>query len=200
MSFCTTGEKATLSYAFGNSGSQEEANFEGAIDVNVTTYDPFPGLQQYNGNGYFMRFNRLGNPPWVNVIGVLGCGYYLANFNPNYGYEFYLIGCDGTVSYVGLVYPDQGSNPVTIDNSQHCPSPAPPLPDTTDTITVKQNGVTLVTFTGKHAAKYSVTCGDVCPEGTCKCEQTAYPGYCCLPCGEVASQINDMIQLARSKK
>ncbi|MDZ8108986.1 MAG: hypothetical protein RM338_25640 [Nostoc sp. DedQUE12a] len=41
---------------------------------------------------------------------------------------------------------------------------------------------------------YEVSCDDDCPEGSHKCTHNKYPGYCCVPCKEVANRINNIAQ------
>lgn len=36
--------------------------------------------------------------------------------------------------------------------------------------------------------------GTDCPIGYCKCKINRYPGYCCLPCKDVAEKINRLAQ------
>lgn len=57
------------------------------------------------------------------------------------------------------------------------------------------NGV----FVLSNDGQYTVTCDDDCPPGQCKCATTNYPGYCCLPCSQVASEIASITAIARSK-
>lgn len=40
--------------------------------------------------------------------------------------------------------------------------------------------------------QYEVACDNECPPGYCKCITQKYPGYCCLPCKEVAVRINNL--------
>lgn len=40
--------------------------------------------------------------------------------------------------------------------------------------------------------KYKVNCDDECPPDHCKCPTIKYPGYCCLPCKEIAARINNL--------
>lgn len=42
-----------------------------------------------------------------------------------------------------------------------------------------------------NPSDFKVICGD-CPEGTIRCEQPGYPGYCCLPCKPIAERINNL--------
>lgn len=45
--------------------------------------------------------------------------------------------------------------------------------------------------------KYTVACDDECPIGTTKCFSTNYPGYCCLPCSEIAGEIKAIANQVR---
>ncbi|MDZ7953336.1 hypothetical protein [Nostoc sp. DedQUE09] len=40
--------------------------------------------------------------------------------------------------------------------------------------------------------KYTVACGDNCPEGSHKCTHKKYPGYCCVPCKEVGDRLKNI--------
>ncbi len=40
--------------------------------------------------------------------------------------------------------------------------------------------------------KYTVACGENCPEGSHKCTHKAYPGYCCVPCKEVGNRLKNI--------
>lgn len=41
----------------------------------------------------------------------------------------------------------------------------------------------------KQCPTYKVKCDDDCNEGEMKCECSHYPGYCCIPCNQIASGI-----------
>lgn len=49
----------------------------------------------------------------------------------------------------------------------------------------------------KKDTQYLVSCGDECPEGFLKCDTSVYPGYCCIPCGEIKSEIAVMRSIIR---
>lgn len=44
---------------------------------------------------------------------------------------------------------------------------------------------------------YKVACGEECPGGHHKCKTNKYPGYCCIPCQQTASRINNLASKAR---
>lgn len=43
--------------------------------------------------------------------------------------------------------------------------------------------------TNKKCPEYNIKCDDDCPENHIKCKCNKYPGFCCIPCGEVQSKI-----------
>lgn len=54
---------------------------------------------------------------------------------------------------------------------------------------------------GKFPVKncdYKITCDDDCPDGHLKCECSAYPGYCCIPCNEIKLGIQSITAAVRS--
>ncbi len=65
-------------------------------------------------------------------------------------------------------------------------------------IEVKYNGNTVHKADGTCPINYTVNCGEECPPGTFKCLSTNYPGYCCLPCNEIAGEIKAIANQIRS--
>lgn len=50
-------------------------------------------------------------------------------------------------------------------------------------ITIKDStGATVFSRSGDCPVSFTVSCGDECPEGYCKCPTLKYPGYCCCKC------------------
>lgn len=58
------------------------------------------------------------------------------------------------------------------------------------TITNTEGVVHKIRYSNKPV--YQVSCDDDCPEGSHKCKHDKYPGYCCVPCKEVAQRINNI--------
>lgn len=58
-------------------------------------------------------------------------------------------------------------------------------------IHIKYNDQVIFQDRGLYPINFDVQCGD-CPEGTIRCEQPGYPGYCCLPCDPIAQRINNL--------
>lgn len=52
-----------------------------------------------------------------------------------------------------------------------------------------KQGIVVFDKTGNCPLNYTVTCDEDCPEGHCKCDTIEYPGYCCLPCSQVAKKL-----------
>lgn len=46
---------------------------------------------------------------------------------------------------------------------------------------------------------FSVGCDDGCPKGQMKCQCTSYPGYCCIPCNDIKSEIKSIVSTLRSQ-
>lgn len=44
---------------------------------------------------------------------------------------------------------------------------------------------------GDCPCSYEVQCGN-CPSGNIECKKAAYPGYCCIPCQELANKIHNL--------
>lgn len=58
-------------------------------------------------------------------------------------------------------------------------------------IIVSHQGQEIFNDYGDAPGTFSVACQG-CPEGTIRCKQPGYPGYCCLPCQPIAQRINNL--------
>ncbi|OLP19819.1 hypothetical protein BST81_03555 [Leptolyngbya sp. 'hensonii'] len=76
---------------------------------------------------------------------------------------------------------------ITFTNQQFSPG------SSATTLKIFHNG-TLLFSKVVDRCDFEVSCEDGCPEGQCKCPKDGYPGYCCLPCAELASQIRSIHQ------
>ncbi|KJH71230.1 hypothetical protein [Aliterella atlantica] len=65
------------------------------------------------------------------------------------------------------------------------------------TFIVTDNKGSTLTRIYQSSPQYTVTCDDECPPGTTKCLSTNYPGYCCLPCKEIAGEIKAIASQVR---
>ena len=63
-------------------------------------------------------------------------------------------------------------------------------------MTVKHNDVIIFKDQGECPCTFTVQCGD-CPEGTIRCDSPGYPGYCCIPCAELAQRVDAMTRRLR---
>lgn len=45
---------------------------------------------------------------------------------------------------------------------------------------------------GNCPIKFTVACGDSCPEGHIKCKCSDYPGYCCIPCEQLKNEVKSI--------
>lgn len=44
---------------------------------------------------------------------------------------------------------------------------------------------------------FEVSCDEDCPPGHIRCDSAGYPGYCCIPCAELAQRVNAMTRRLR---
>ncbi|MBW4479684.1 MAG: hypothetical protein KME54_23265 [Tolypothrix brevis GSE-NOS-MK-07-07A] len=51
-----------------------------------------------------------------------------------------------------------------------------------------------VTYKSKKGVKctFEIACDNDCPPGHMRCETSSYPGYCCIPCAEIKSEITSI--------
>ncbi|MCM0591341.1 MAG: hypothetical protein KA716_31870 [Gloeotrichia echinulata DEX184] len=196
-SYCNIGEKAVLSYSFNGDSAKSRVNFEGTVDVTVSTKNGDYG----NGSdaGYEITFYNP-HPSYPSTGRAIVRDYYIASDSQdgNFGIAMKAVKgilCDGSLALIGYIY--YGVTP-TINLNAHCPVSIESR--TRDTLTVKKNGTVIFTVEGKNPVTYNVVCGDTCPDGYCKCATTNYPGYCCLPCQQVATQLANIVAIARSKR
>lgn len=55
-----------------------------------------------------------------------------------------------------------------------------------------KNNQRLLAHAGLCPIKFKVACDDECPEGYFRCESSGYPGYKCISCSEIQSQLAAM--------
>ncbi|XHR81463.1 MAG: hypothetical protein ACFKPT_25115 [Gloeotrichia echinulata GP01] len=197
---CSPGQRSTLNYRFGNNGSQSSSNFDDQIDVTILSN--VPPTDNYDPSGY--KISVWLSDPFNFSVGGYGYsnftvkGYKIETLNPNYGYPFWILRCDNTYVQVGFITPGDINKPIVKNTSINCSG----VVEETDTLVVKdvRTGTLLLSVSGKRPASYNVVCGDGCPPGTCKCASTNYPGYCCLPCAQIAGEIAAISAIARSKR
>ncbi len=60
-----------------------------------------------------------------------------------------------------------------------------------------QSGTIYEKSISQACPEHEVSCGDECPEGYIKCECFGYPGYCCIPCSEIKSEIKGLTSIVR---
>ena len=58
--------------------------------------------------------------------------------------------------------------------------------------TISSQSQILLNSFGASPVNFNVSCDDECPAGYLRCETSEYPGYSCIPCSEIQSQIAAM--------
>lgn len=59
-------------------------------------------------------------------------------------------------------------------------------------ISIKRNNQIILEKSGVCPITWRHSCEEECPEGYLKCECDNYPGYKCIPCGEIAGKLNSI--------
>ncbi len=213
MTYCPNAKKATVDYSFANKKGRfisdkapvevieihEGANFiggqcdgvrytlrhtvvssTGSSTTLVGFWGPITDVRSVlvpNGTGSFTANHELYGRGFLPDPFTLGWWQVGRNFN---------MPADTTSRIDSLVREDN-----QLDN---CGNPPPGK----CTIKVIHNQQTLFSVSGSSPCSFTVACDDECPPGTTKCLTTNYPGYCCLPCKEIASEINAIANLVRS--
>lgn len=200
MAYCKAGEKATVNYSFkGVEKSYAVAANNTPIDVN-TYQNRINATGNFNPQGFRLRYyspNNRSTPDGavlayqifpsldydygVNYegISVWNCGAFDFTRNPDGSLNG--AGCDISTIYT--------------DNSMKCASP---LTGNRCSIEVKRNGIIIFQDQGECPVSFDVVCGEGCPTGTLKCPQSGYPGFCCVPCTEIATGIKAITTHVRS--
>ena len=66
-------------------------------------------------------------------------------------------------------------------------------PNEIDGLIIKDSlGNTLFNVRGS-TCNYTISCDNDCPDGYLKCHSDSYPGYCCIPCGDIKNRITSLI-------
>lgn len=77
--------------------------------------------------------------------------------------------------------------------SNNCGNPKPIC-----TFKVLKNGNPIFIDKGDCPISFSVVCDDECPPNHLKCSSPGYPGYCCIPCSEIAGELRSITGQVRS--
>ena len=175
MSYCNQGDKPKVNYSFGDGSKGEFLANTSPIDVLTSTE---PGVEA----GYTYQDPNL--PGQRTVAGN------------SYTTEFLEI-CQKGQTAIRIF-----KNGFEVLYSCYLPGSLLTVAAIPEKCVLKVNNsanVNLFTIKGKCPVNFTVACID-CPDGQCKCVSTNYPGYCCLPCSQVALEIASITAIARSKK
>ena len=176
--YCKTNQKARVTYNFKNIPERTYETDKSPISV----------------SGYYSPNNRQWNEGPVHDFRIFPTPDY--SYGPNYeGISHWECGSFDFWRNPNSHDPDKLTGPgidittLIINPNVKCPKPL----TVTERcyIEVKSGGIIIFQDQGECPVNFRVTCGD-CPEGTIRCEQPGYPGYCCLPCQPIAQKINNL--------
>lgn len=224
MPFCNSGERAVITYSFNNGKQRVHLSNDTPIDVIITEkYTPnFTGGQCLVS--YDVRYEITGFGGLDCVMSTATRTVSLLGEIESIGWEFKLEGgyspfapqvifANAATAYIyhanGQKYSLGGGSGGICQNPNaysarilsvvrrdglfdNCGNPKKICE-----LAVKKNGFVLFKDQGQCPCNFNVSCGD-CPDGTMRCESSGYPGYCCLPCKEIKSEIASLTRQVRS--
>lgn len=191
---CQSGDSPTVEYKFGNGSLRRYKTELAPIEVQ-SKLAPVEGSNNFSNDGFEFSFVP-GGSGGVRSTGIIR-DYRLfesiaarVNFGENFsGIEF--IGC-GQTRFGNTTSCDVTS--FIINTSKKCPSPQIQR----CSIEIKHKGIIIFQDQGDCPCIFQIQCGK-CPEGSIECSKPTYPGYCCLSCSEIKSEIKSMTLALRSK-
>jgi len=189
--YCKVGDKPTVTYQFtGQAQKIFKSNFA-PIDV-VVAGAPIGSTSNYVKDGFGLQIYSTNNFFYVNYT-ILD--YYIIDSGGalQFRYALWVRTC-GSASFVSSVNVDPATT--TINLNSKCPTAQREKPKTS--IQVIYNGLVIFQDQAEGSVIFSVQCGR-CPDGYCECSSPVYPGYCCLDCNQVLSEIAAITALAKSK-
>lgn len=184
MSYCLAGEKPKVYYKFGvNPYSIYQPNIA-PIDVSMEDYSV--NGANYSETGYTLTVYSTNN---FQTFSYVVRNYQVVDKGAAYifaeRYELLVQTC-ASDSLVSLFNIDPST--IVISGATTCPTIKPDKRKAK--LHVKKAGETADIFSieGDYPGSFKVAC-EGCPEGTIKCECDSYPGYCCVSCSELKTNI-----------
>lgn len=188
MAFCNAGDKPKIEYSFNGVKRLFLPNVS-PVDVETGT-ESVGAYAGYNPRGFTLIMSNGSEIPVINFRLVQNNRYI----------QYWSCGSnDWDNRQADGTYPIAYDIPSIerIDYSRGCP---PPYPPEKCYIKVSSNGKQIFKDRGDCPVNFNVVCGDECPLGHCRCATQNYPGYCCLPCAQVAAELAGIAAIARSKR
>jgi hypothetical protein len=188
MTFCSNGDKPKVLYSFNGDKKIFLPNVS-PIDVE-TGKESVGAYSGYNAKGFTLVMVDGSRMPVINFRLVQNNRYI----------QYWSCGNnDWDNRQANGTYPVAYDIPniERIDYSRGCP---PPYPPEKCYLRVLSGGKQIFKDWGDCPVEFDVVCGDKCPPGHCKCPSPNYPGYCCLPCAQVARELASITAIARSKR
>lgn len=175
MQYCNLEEKSTINLKFGDGYADQ---WEMIGPVTITTVD---GALVFRANGG--NLCRYTPENWAEVLFPLQFPVpqllEVPHPTPNFCQAV-----SNPVPWVNYQIPDLGFNAVA-------QSPGAGFQPGSGSLTVRLCKITITDGRGATFEKegacpltFTVSCGDECPPGYCKCKILKYPGFCCCKCSK----------------
>ncbi|MGL5925485.1 hypothetical protein [Chroococcidiopsis sp.] len=201
MTYCKPSEPATITYSFAGNKKQFVTD---KTPIDIATYEKRINTSpNFKAEGYTINFYSPNNRRTLeNIVRDHIITYYPAyvtesGFSVPASYSISWIDC-GAFDFIRNTNGTLGGveiDPNTLIYKPEIKCPGPPLGNKCS-IEVKHKGIIIFQDQGNCPVSFSIQCGD-CPEGTIKCNAPGYPGYCCLPCTEIAGEIKAIASQVR---
>lgn len=192
MVYCQEGDKPTIKYKF--SGQNEKIHFSEYAPIDVVTKEiPVEGTQNYVNDGFGIAF-RSGSCSGLTCNFVVQ-DYYI-EYPPGDFAKVFIMPCGQTTFSNSATSINRGEivpgQLLIVNPNQKCPAPGKKR----CSIQVLYNNILVFSDQGDCPVSFSVQCGN-CPPGTEEHKSPAFPGYCCLECENIASQIRQIAATVR---
>lgn len=189
MDYCKKDEEAFVIYKLGN---KEERFKSYKTPIKINTYEKhLESTKNFNRNGYGLTFYSTNNRAWFYDLIVVD--YIIIDYgegeSKEFRYALYWTECqDVANNYINKRSLNFDPATFSINQSKKC---FQPVEGGRCYIEVLHQDSIVFTDQGDCPCTFTVQCGD-CPEGTIRCDSSGYPGYCCIPCAELAQRVNAM--------
>lgn len=178
--YCNEGDEPIIEYQFGTKPKRKFKSKFAPIEVETKPYK-IPATENYNSQGFQIRFYSPNNFRWVEYIVI---DY---DIKPIYNvYAIHLQMCEQkSIDY--NTGPEIDVSTISINRNIKCPVPEIER----CSLLVKYNGVIIYQDQGDCPVSVDVICGN-CPPHHIECKSNKYPGYCCIGCESTANSIHSL--------
>ncbi|MEH2278914.1 MAG: hypothetical protein V7K40_30035 [Nostoc sp.] len=190
MSYCNIGDTPKVYVEF---NGQNKQTYEPKISpIDVSSEDYYPDGINYSPTGYQISFYSPNNGIRLAVVAR---NFVIHDRGSIYSsIDIQLCGQDDfTINYANI-----DPSTLVINTAITCGNSKPRTKKTKIHIKKAGESSDLFTVFGDYPGTFQVACNARCPDGFCECPSLGYPGYCCLDCRAIASELRSITNSLRS--